>query len=387
VTDFVRVPFYDHGAEYLLIRSEIDAAISRVLQSGEYEQGDEIATFEREFSSYIGIPHAVTVGSCHDALYRGMLALGIGPGDEVILPANTDIACTVAIHRTGASFIFADIDEKTYNLDPADVVERITNQTRAIMAVHMYGHPADMAALQCIANKHDLLVVEDAALAIGATYQGRRVGTFGDIGCFSHAPSKILGNCGDGGTMTMRDASLADRIRHQFIYWQLRSSSASSSGIKHREGFRIIEEGMHGRMVELSAAILRVKLRHLDRWVMARQQLANTYRERMAGLEVNLPVEVGEITHAYRNFVVRVHHRDAVRSKLAKLGVDTNMHYVPPLHLQPVYAALGYRRGSLPVTERVADELFTLPIYPHLSECQVTHVCNAMAKAIAKAIA
>jgi dTDP-4-amino-4,6-dideoxygalactose transaminase len=379
----IHIPFYDHGAEYRLIRHDIDPAVERVLLSGEYEQGNEVASFEEEFSAYLGLPCAVTTGSCHDAMYRGMLALGIGSGDEVITPSNTDIACTVAIRRTGAAFVFADIDERTHNLDPVDLIDRITPRTRAILAVHMYGHPADMTAIQQIANEHDLLIIEDAAIAVGATYQGKRVGGFGDIGCFSHAPSKILGNCGDGGTLVVRDEAMADRIRHQFIYWQMRATRGGVSGVKMRRGFEIIEEGMHGRMVEISAAILRVKLQHLDQWVAARQHLADTYRERMSGLNLILPGEVGSITHAYRNFVVRVHEREDVRIRLAELGVETNMHYTPPLHLQPVYASLGYRKGDFPVTERVSEELFTLPIYPHLSEEQVAWVCEAMAQAIA----
>jgi dTDP-4-amino-4,6-dideoxygalactose transaminase len=379
----IHIPFYDHGAEYRLIRHDIDHAIERVLLSGEYEQGDEVASFEKEFSAYLGLPCAVTTGSCHGAMYRGMLALGIGSGDEVITPSNTDIACTVAIRRTGAAFVFAEIDERTHNLDPVDLIDRITPRTRAILAVHMYGHPADMAAIQQIANEHDLLIIEDAAIAVGATYQGKRVGGFGDIGCFSHAPSKILGNCGDGGTLVMHDEAMADRIRHQFIYWQMRATRGEASGVKMRRGFEIIEEGMHGRMVEISAAILRVKLQHLDQWVAARQHLADTYREHMSGLDLILPEEVGAITHAYRNFVVRVQEREDVRRRLAELGVETNMHYTPPLHLQPVYASLGYRRGDFPVTERVSEELFTLPIYPHLSETQVAWVCEAMAQALA----
>lgn len=378
----MHIPFYDHGTEYRLIRHDIDQAIERVLLSGEYEQGSEVSSFENEFSAYLGLPCAVTTGSCHDALYRGMLALGIGAGDEVITPSNTDIACTVAIRRTGAAFVFADIDEHTHNLDPVDLVDRITPRTRAILAVHMYGHPADMSAIQQIANDHHLLIIEDAAVAAGASYQGKRVGGFGHIGCFSHAPSKILGNCGDGGTVVLHDEAMAERIRHQFIYWQMRATRGEASGVTMRPGFRIIEEGMHGRMVEISAAILRVKLQYLDQWVTARQRLADAYRERMRGLDVVLPEEVGEITHAYRNFVVRVQDREAVRIRLAELGVETNMHYTPPLHLQPVYASLGYQKGDLPVTERVSEELFTLPIYPHLSEDQVAWICEAMAQAI-----
>jgi len=378
----VHVPFYDHGTEYLLIRKDLDAAIGRVLLSGEYEQGGEVAAFEREFAGYLGMPCAVTTGSCHDAMYRGLLALGIGPGDEVITTANTDIACSVAIRRTGAQVVFSDIDERTHNLDPTDVIARITSRTKAILAIHMYGHPADMRSLLRIARAHGLCVVEDAAVAVGATFEGSLVGAFGAIGCFSHAPSKILSNCGDGGTLVTRDEDLADRVRHQFIYWQLRASRATVSGIRISKGFEITEEGMHGRLVELSAAILRVKLKYLNQWIASRQRIANVYRERMSRPGILLPEEVGEITHTYRNFVVRVQHRDQVRRRLAEYGIETGMHYTPPLHLQPVYASLGYRVGDLPMTERVAKELFTVPIYPHLNEDQIDWICKAMAQSV-----
>ena len=376
------VPFYNHGTEYILIRNDIDKAIERVLLSGEYEHGVEVEAFEREFAEYLGMSHAITTGSCHDAMYRGLLALGVSSGHEVITTANTDIACTVAIRRTGATVVFADIDKRTHNLDPDDLIARITPRTRAILAIHMYGHPADMTSISRIAREHDLLVVEDAAIAVGATFEGKLAGTIGDIGCFSHAPSKILSNCGDGGTLVTRDEDLADRVRHQFIYWQLRASRTTVSGIQMSKGFEIIEEGMHGRLVEISAAILRAKLQHLDEWVTSRRRIAEIYSERMSGLDIVLPEEVGDITHAYRNFVVRVQHRDQVRRRLAECGIETGMHYTPPLHLQPVYASLGYRAGDLPVTERVAEELFTLPIYPHLREEQVDWICEAMSTAV-----
>ncbi len=377
-----KVPFYDHGAEYQRLRPEIDASIHRVLSSGEYEHGIEVESFEREFAAFLGVPVAVSTGSCHDAMYRGMLALGVGPGDEVITTANTDVACPVAIRRTGAEVVFADIDERTHNLDPDDARSRITPRTKAILAIHMYGHPADMAEIGALADAYGLWIIEDAAVAVGATYRGNYVGTMGDIGCFSHAPSKILGNCGDGGSVVMQDEALAERIRHQFIYWQLRSSRASIGGLELHTGFEIIEEGMHGRLVEISAAILRAKLPHLPEWLEARQRIADGYRERLQGVNLILPEEVGDITHAYRNYVVRTPQRERVRERLAERGIATGMHYTPPLHLQPVYRELGYRCGDLPVTERLADELFTLPIYPHLTDDQLDWVGEVLRQAV-----
>jgi len=286
-----------------------------VLESGEYEQGPEIDALEAEFSQYVGRAHAVTVGSCYDAMHRSLVALGIGPGNEVITVANTDIACTAAIRRTGADVVFADIDERTHSVAPEDLETRITPRTRAVLVVHMYGHPADMDRIGEIAERRALLVIEDAALAVGATLHGRSVGTFGHVGCFSHAPSKILGNAGDGGTIVTDDAELADAARHMFLYWQMRGSRTFAHGAKLHAGFHLIEEGTRGRMVELSAAILRVKLGHLERWIEAQRRIADAYRERLTETDVILPVEVGDVRHAYRNFAVRVpERRDTVRA-------------------------------------------------------------------------
>lgn len=378
----IMVPFYDHAAEYRTIQSEIDAAVSRVLNSGSYQQGREVEAFEKDFATYCGVKHAVTTGSCYDALFRGLLVLGVGPGDEVITVANTDIACTAAISHTGASIVWVDIDNDAYNIAPSKIEDRITPRTKALLVVHMYGHPADMDAIMEIARRHDLFVLEDVAIAVGARYKGRRVGTIGTIGCFSYAPSKILGHYGDGGGIVTNDAKIAEKLRKLFIYAESKGSYMSVRGQKIHAGFHFSIEGYHGRLVELSAAVLRVKLKKIDAWIAKRRRIAAAYNELLGELDVVHPVESEDIEHVYRNYTVRLKNRDNVRIKLAEMGVATGMHYAPPLHLQPVYQHLGYRPHSLPVTEKVSSELCTLPIYPQLSEEQIEWVAKALEKSI-----
>lgn len=378
----MRVPFYDHASEYAELRAGIDAAVLRVLERGQYEQGHEVEAFEREFAVHLQVPHVVSTGSCHDALCRGIQALGIGAGHEIITAANTDIACSAAIRRAGAHVVFADIDETTHNLNPDDVVSRVTPRTRAILAIHMYGHPADIDSLRRISNAHEFYLIEDAALAVGAAIGNHAAGTLGDLGCFSFAPSKVLSTCGDGGAVATHDAEIAERVRRQFIYWQRPDTSHTDDCAHWGQGDRWTQEGVHSRLVEIPAAMLRVKLPIIRSWVARRQQIADQYSERLSALGVDVPTCVGDVTHTYRNYVVRVPDRDRVRAALAARGVETGLHYTPPLHLQPIYAELGYKEGDLPVTERVAKQLLALPIYPHLSQSQVDSVCQAMAEAL-----
>jgi dTDP-4-amino-4,6-dideoxygalactose transaminase len=382
----MRVPFYDHAAEYWSIKPEIDSAIARVLNSGVYTDGQEVRAFEEEFAEYCGAKHAITAGSGYDALFKALLALEVRPGDEIITVANTDIACPASISHAGASVIWVDIDERTYNIDPRKIKESITSRTKAIMVVHMYGHPADMDPIMEVARSHGLFVVEDAAIAVGARYKGNRVGAIGDVGCFSHAPSKIMGNYGDGGTIVTNDSDLAEKIRELFIYSGVPSplgNCINVSGQGILSGFWFTNEGYHGRMVELSVAVLRVKLKKkLDEWISTRREIAARYNELLINLDVVLPFESEDVEHVYRNYTIRVRNRDKVRYKLAEKGVGTGIHYVPPLHLQPVYKHLGYYEGSLPVTEAVSTELFTLPIYPELSREQLDWVALALEESI-----
>jgi dTDP-4-amino-4,6-dideoxygalactose transaminase len=374
----MKVPFYDHARENESIKNNLKKAIMRVISSGEYERGRETEKFEKMLASHYDTSFAITTGSCYDALLRSILALGIGKGDEVITVSNTDIACSVAIRRAGAKVSLVDIDEEDYNIDPSKIEEAINDNTKAILVVHMYGHPAKMDEIMYIANKYELFVIEDAAIAQGARYNGRFVGTFGDVGCFSHAPSKILGNIGDGGSIITNNEVLAKRIRNLFIYKSPEGRYFEVNGAKIHRGFKYFNEGYHGRMVEMSAAILRAKLKFIDHWIEKRRNLAKKYDEMLKNTNVALPYETVGAYHVYRNYAVRVKDREYVRMELAKKGIETGMHYIPPLHMQPVYSDLNYPAGSLPVTEKTSGELFTLPIYPSLKDEVSTYVAETL---------
>jgi len=380
----VKVPFYDHAAEYRSIKPDINRVVTRVLESGSYQKGKEVRAFEEESAEYSGVKHAIATGSCYDAIFRALLAFGVGHGDEVITVANTDIAGTAAISHTGASIVWIDIDGQTYNMDPTRIEERVTPRTKAIIAVHMYGHPADMDPITDVARRHDLFVVEDAALALGACYKGRRVGTIGDVGCFSYAPSKILAGYGDGGMAVTDNSEIAEKIRKLFIYEEVESRYIFVDGQRIHSGYQFSTEGYRERMLELPAAFLRVKLKRIDEWIARRREIAATYGKLLGNLDVVLPIESEAVEHVYRNYTIRVKNRDEVRYRLAKKGVATGMHYVPPLHLQPVYQHLGYHEGALPVTESVSAELFTLPIYPQLSQEQIEWVSLALKESISE---
>lgn len=374
------VPFYDHAAEYRTIKPDVDAAIVKVLEKGKLRDGEETQAFEEELAAYCGAEYAITAGSCYGAMFKALLALGIGSGDEVITVANTCIACTAAISHTGASIVWVDISESDYNIDAGKVEEKISSRTKAILVVHMYGHPADMDPLIEIARHKGLFVIEDAAIALGAEYKGKQVGTFGDIGCFSHAPSKILGNYGDGGSAITNDAAIAQKMQQLHIYDQ-EAKYINVDGRKIHAGFCFSNEGYHNRMFELSTAILRVKLRRLDGWIARRREIASIYNKLLCKLDVLLPCESKDVKHVYRNYTIRIKNRDVVRLRLAEMGFETGLHYAPPLHLQPVYAHLGYQQGSLPITETVSGELITLPIYPELSNEQIKSISQALEKA------
>ncbi len=374
----VKVPYYDHAAEYCSMKSEIDSVISRVLYSGKYRHGKEVSGFEKEFAKYCSVQHVVATGSCSVAMLRTLLAFGIGHGDEVITVPNTNIACTAAIHHAGASVVFVDIDEQTYNINPAKIEVEITPRTKCIMVVHMYGHPASMDPILEVAKRHNLFVLEDAASAVGAQYKGKRVGTIGHGGCFSHSPTKILGSFGDGGSAATNDSDIAARIRKLFLYYELESEGGYTV-----IGDKLISvEGYHGRMSEILAAVLRVRLKKLDEQIARRREIAAMYRNLLERLPVILPFESKEVEHVYRNFVIRVKSRNKVRGRLAEKGVETVTHFVPPLHLQPVYRNLNYHEGQFPVTESVSAKLLSLPIHPTLTQEQIEWVAMALKESI-----
>ncbi|MFC2108531.1 DegT/DnrJ/EryC1/StrS family aminotransferase, partial [Candidatus Bipolaricaulota bacterium] len=295
---------------------------------------------------------------------------------------NTDIATTTAIRHTGASFVWTEIDEQTYNMDPARIEEKITSRTKAILPVHLYGLPADMGRITSIAKAHNLRVVTDNALAVGARYRGARSAAIGDTGCFSFSYSKGLGTYGDAGMVVTDDPALADMLRSLEIYNNetLPMDTIGKVAILDRFNYRI--EGHYTRLVSIHAAILRERLKVLDSWITKRRNTAQLYNRHLSDLDVILPFEPSESEHVFRNFPIRVKERDRVRKELAEGGIPTGVHYAPPLHLQPVYGGQGFGVGSFPTTERVAREVVTLPMHPFLSEAHVAQISTALQRCI-----
>jgi len=349
------------------MRPEIDAAIAGVLDRGWFILGEEVRSFEEEFAAYCGTRYGVGVASGTDALHLALRAVGVGPGDEVITVANAGVPGVAAIEMAGGRPVFVDVDPVTYNLNPALIEEAITTRTRAILPVHLYGHPADMDPIMEIARRHNLFVVEDAAQAHGALYKGRRVGSLGHVGCFSFYPTKNLGAYGDGGMVVTNDPELAERVRRMRQYgWESQYYSTM--------------RGVNSRLDELQAAILRVKLRILENWNARRRQIATLYTELLGRSSLVLPTEAPDAVHVYHLYVVRSDCRDALREQLRRAGIGTGVHYPLPAHLQEAYRDLGYSSGSLPVTECLAREVLSLPMFPELTEDEVEQVVEAVLK-------
>jgi dTDP-4-amino-4,6-dideoxygalactose transaminase len=359
------VPFLDVGAAYRELQAEIDQALLQTADKGSFILGAQLEQFEAEFAGYIDTTHCVGVASGTDALVLALLAAGIGPGDEVIVPANTFIATWIAVSRTGATPVPVEPLETTYTLDPAAFEAALTASTRAVIPVHLYGQPADMAPVMEVANRHGLFVLEDAAQAHGASYMGRPAGALGHAAAWSFYPSKNLGAFGDGGAVTTRDADIAKRVRLLRNY---------GSEVKNVHGI----EGFNSRLDEIQAAVLRVKLRHLDSWNARRAGLALSYKEELQGCELILPAVSTSANPVWHLFVVRSGRREPFRSHLERLGVHTQIHYPTPPHLQPAFARLGLRRGALPVSEQLHEEVVSLPIGPHLSFAQLAEVVDAV---------
>ena len=362
------VPLLDLKAQYATLRQEIRAAVERVLESQQFILGPEVEALEHEIAAYSACRYGIGVSSGTDALLAALMALDIRPDDEVITSPYTFFASVGSIARLGARPVFVDIDPLTYNLDPARIEAVITPRTRAIIPVHLFGQMADMEPILEVAARRNLFLIEDAAQAIGAEYKGKRAGSLGHCGCFSFFPSKNLGGYGDGGMVTTNDAQLAQRVR------QLRSHGEQS----RYEHTRV---GGNFRLDALQAAVLRVKLQHLDTWTAARQRNADTYRRLFAfhGLEaVSLPVEAPQRRHIYNQFVVQSTHRDALLATLQRQGIGAAIYYPTPLHLQPCFTALGYRRDAFPHSEDAAKRSLALPIYPELSPAMQEEVVQAV---------
>jgi dTDP-3-amino-3,4,6-trideoxy-alpha-D-glucose transaminase len=357
------VPFGDLKRQTASLQPDLEAAIHRVLASGWYILGQEVATLEEEFAAFCGARYAIGVANGTEALQLALVACGIGPGDEVITVPNAGVPGTAAILLTGARPAFADVSIDSHNLDPDRLEGAITPRTRAVMLVHLYGRTAALEPIIEIARRHGIYVVEDCAQAHGARYHGTIVGTFGDVGCFSFYPTKNLGACGDGGLVITNDYDIAARLRRLRVYGWGRKYHSDLPG------------GTNSRLDELQAAILRVKLPHLDEWNRARQERAHRYSELLAGGPV-LPPETpppGE-EHVYHLYVVRSPHRQALQSHLRAQGIGTDIHYPLPTHLQPIYRGLGYHEGDFPVSEQLAREVLSLPMYPELTPEEVAAV-------------
>jgi len=365
------VPFIDLRLAYSELKQEFDAAVARVTAGGRYILGPELEAFESEFARYIGVRFCVGVANGLDALYLSLRAMGIGPGAEVIVPSNTYIATWLAVTRTGANVIPVEPDEQTFNLDPERVEEALTARTRAILPVHLYGQPADMNALKSLAKVHGIAILEDAAQAHGAKYLDRRVGSFGDAAAWSFYPTKNLGALGDGGAVTTNDSSIADAVRLLRNY---------GSHVKYVHDV----QGDNSRLDELQAAILRVKLRHLDDWNIRRAAIARRYHNALSGACVKLPFVAPEVDPAWHLYVIRTQERGALQARLTAAGIDTLVHYPIPPHRQGAYANLGCSVGSFPIAEMLANDVLSLPIYPHLTEEQQDRIVGLVVSASAR---
>lgn len=376
------MPLIDVAWQHRQVRAEIDLALDRLLTDIEADGAELIAGLEAAMASRLGEGvHAIAVQSGLAAEYLSLVALGIGPGDEVITVPNSDIATTAAISHTGARFVLVDVDKRTHNLDPELLEKAITPRTRAIVPVHLYGLPADMAEINEVARRHGLIVIEDATLALGATYRGAPAGTLGHAACFSFAPRKVLGGAGSGGMVTTRDPELAARIRLLRGYGL--DPGLAEMPLRQRRwhaGLNHLAEGYNLRLNPMEAAVIAAKLAHADDWARRRQAVANRYAERLATVPgVELPHVPAHVSHAWRNYVVRLPERDRVQERLRERDIAAGVLYTPPIHLQPVYRRLGLGPGSFPVAEALAQDLLCLPMHPGLTGEEVDRVAAALA--------
>jgi dTDP-4-amino-4,6-dideoxygalactose transaminase len=367
------IPQTNPKAAYLAHKQEIDDAIQRVLESGWYIMGQEVATFESEFAQYIDVDHAIGVANGTDALELALRALDIGPGDGVFTVSHTAVATASAIERCGATPVFVDIDPHTYTLDPnkleaalaSDHCQTLGLRPAAVIPVHLYGHAAEMPAILSIARRHGLSVIEDCAQAHGASLEGRRLGSWGDLAAFSFYPTKNLGALGDGGAVVTTDEVMAERVR-----------SLRQYGWAERYISRTV--GVNSRLDELQAAILRVRLRYLDADNARRQAIAARYDRLLIGLDLALPTVSPHVEHVYHQYVVRTPHRDALQSWLKSQGVGTLVHYPQAIHQQPAYADRLSSAGPLSCSEEAAAHVLSLPIYPELTDAQIENVAATL---------
>jgi dTDP-4-amino-4,6-dideoxygalactose transaminase len=348
------IPFLSLGAAYQELQVELDSAIARVLASGWFVLGPEVEAFEIDFAAYSGAKHASGVANGLDALHLALRAMGVEPGDEVIVPSNTYIATWLAVSQCGATPVPVEPDEVTFNIDPGLIETAITPRTKVILPVHLYGQPADLDPILAIAGKHGLKVLEDGAQAHGARYKGKRIGGHGDAVAWSFYPGKNLGALGDGGAVTARDRELASRIK------LLRNYGSQSKYVHEVPGY-------NSRLDPLQAAALGVKLKHLDEWNSRRKALAKRYNEALTGSQYGLPHVPEWAEPVWHLYAIRTPRRDALQAYLTERGIGTLVHYPIPPHLQQAYAELGYKRGDFPIAEAMAEDVLSLPMGPHLS--------------------
>lgn len=361
----MEIPFLNMQAPYLELQAELDSAWRRVMESGWYILGSEVEAFEREFADYVGARHCVGVGNGLEALHLILRAYGIGAGDEVIVPANTYIASWLAVSYAGAVPVPVEPLEQTCNLDPARLESAVTARTKAVMAVHLYGQTADMEAVNAVARRHGLKVIEDAAQAHGARYHGKQAGSLGDAAGWSFYPGKNLGALGDAGAVTTDDPALAEKVR------ALRNYGSQAK-------YHNLYKGFNSRLDELQAALLRVKLKVLDEWNARRTQVAARYLDGLRDTNLTLPFVPHGMRPNWHLFVVRSKQRDALQAHLKGQGIGTLIHYPVPPHLQPAYLELGFSAGSFPISERIHREALSLPMGPHLAFDEVEAVVTAI---------
>ena len=359
------VPFVDMKVQYLAIKDEIDAAVLGVLESTQFVLGKEVAAFEELFGAYTQTKHVMVVNTGTSALHLSLLAAGIGRGDEVITTPFTFIATVSAIDYTGATPVFVDIDPVSFTIDPAKIEAAITPRTKAILPVHLYGQPADMDPIMEIARRHGLVVIEDACQAHGAEYKGRRVGSIGDLGCFSFYPGKNLGAYGEGGAVTTNNPELARTVR------MLRDWGAERRYYHDLKGFNYRLEGIQG-------AVLKVKMKYIEGWTEARRAVAARYDAQLAGSGISTPVAAADCRHVYHIYAIRDAQRDTLKTFLHDHGVSTGIHYPIPVHLQRAFAELGHKEGDFPHSEAAAREVLSIPMYPELPVGQQEQVIAAL---------
>ena len=361
----IKIPSLDLRIQYQSIKPEIDAAIAGVLERGQFVLGSEVAAFEQEFAAYSGAAECIALNSGTSALHLDLLAAGIGPGDEVITVPFTFVASVAAVIYAGARPVLVDIDPRSFTMDPAAIEAVITPRTKAILPVHLYGQPADMDPIMEVARRRGLVVIEDAAQAHGAKYKGRPVGSIGEMACFSFYPGKNLGAYGEGGAVTTSNSEYARTIRTLRDWGQDRK-------------YHHVLRGFNYRMEAFQGAILRVKLRHLERWNEARRAIVGQYNQLLAGSSLVCPAEMPWARHVYHLYTLRTELRDSLQEALHNQGIQTGVHYSVPAHLQPAYANLGYARHSLPHSEKAAEEVLSLPLYPEMTEDQIEAVARAV---------